>query len=68
MKKKILFFVAIIALTIVGIVGTVQTTTADINPDCPNGCVSGSTGCHCFIDYPQYAEAVWKEDQVAPVD
>lgn len=28
----------------------------EINPDCPNGCVSGWGGCRCNGWYPQFAE------------
>ena len=31
----------------------------DVNPDCPNGCVSGGGGCFCHVNYPQYKEASW---------
>lgn len=31
----------------------------NINPDCPNGCISGGGGCFCYVDYPQYREASW---------
>lgn len=30
-----------------------------VNPDCANGCVSGSQGCYCFEPYPNYSEAKW---------
>jgi hypothetical protein len=36
-----------------------EASAKDVNPDCPNGCVEGSGGCHCYKDYPQYAEAKW---------
>lgn len=64
MKKKILFFVAVIAIIVAGMV-TATSVRADINPECPNGCVEGSGGCYCFDNYPQYAEHVWKEDLMA---
>lgn len=63
MKKKILLFVAVVAFAIAGVF-TVTKVEAKINPDCPNGCVAGRGGCHCFKDYPDLAEHHWKEDDV----
>jgi len=60
MKKLFLSILVIFALALTTGVN-VNTADAQINPDCPNGCVGGSGGCHCFQDYPQYAEAVWPE-------
>jgi hypothetical protein len=34
---------------------------AEINPDCPNGCVAGKGGCFCFIKYPKLKEATHKK-------
>lgn len=31
----------------------------EINPDCPNGCASGDTGCYCLKDYPDKREMKW---------
>jgi hypothetical protein len=28
----------------------------EINPFCPNGCVSGGGGCHCYIWYEHFSE------------
>ena len=24
----------------------------EVNPDCPNGCTCGNTGCYCYKTYP----------------
>lgn len=29
----------------------------EINPACPNGCVSGSEGCFCHVWFDNYSEA-----------
>ncbi len=60
MKKIFLSLLIISALALTTVVN-VKTADAEVNPDCPNGCVYGSGGCHCIVDYPQYAEAVWPE-------
>lgn len=57
MKKKVLFFVAVIALTILGIVTTIKTSSAVRLYPCPNGCVGGDGGCECGDYYPHYDEA-----------
>lgn len=31
----------------------------EINPSCPNGCVTGSGGCYCNGYYPEYKEYKW---------
>ena len=30
---------------------------------CPNGCIKGSGGCHCYIDYPDLKEYPWPEPE-----
>ena len=39
----------------------VQQVKADgeIDPECPNGCVSCATGCYCYNYYPTLTEAEW---------
>ena len=33
---------------------------ADIDPDCPNGCIDDKpTGCYCYGYYPQWQEFNW---------
>ena len=32
---------------------------ANMSPSCPNGCVSGNTGCYCNGPYSIYKEAKW---------
>ena len=60
MKKKILLFVAVAVFAIAGVF-TATKVEAKVNPDCPNGCVAGKTGCHCYQDYSDLAEAKWKK-------
>ncbi|KXT50006.1 MULTISPECIES: NVEALA domain-containing protein [Bacteroides] len=31
----------------------------EVNPDCPNGCTSGNTGCYCYKTYPDQREVKW---------
>ena len=31
----------------------------EVNPDCPNGCTSGNTGCYCYKTYPDKREVKW---------
>lgn len=57
-----LIFVAVAALSIGGIF-TINSVQAHINPDCPNGCIRGGGGCHCFDDYPNLSEASWPEEK-----
>lgn len=38
------------------VVANTAVAQGEINPDCPNGCVSGNTGCYCFTWY-EYREA-----------
>ena len=33
---------------------------AEINPDCPNGCVPGIGICYCYTVYVNNREATWK--------
>jgi hypothetical protein len=62
MKKKTYKFVSITIIAIVMVFGS-QLINAKIppitDPDCPNGCVEGNTGCHCHIDYPNLKEYIW---------
>ncbi len=63
MKKKTYKFVSITIIAIVMVFGS-QLINAKIippitDPDCPNGCVAGSTGCHCHGDYPNLREYNW---------
>jgi hypothetical protein len=60
MKRKIIALAIFAAITMTGIATYKSYADAGkINPDCPNGCVSGQGGCHCFVDYPQYKEYNW---------
>jgi hypothetical protein len=75
MRKKVIFSVAVCAIVLTAAVGFYQKAREDvslndltrnnmealatINPDCPNGCVNGEGGCHCYRDYKEYAEAKW---------
>ena len=64
MKRKIykhFAFAAIVAMLAVSSQIIKATIPPVTDPDCPNGCVAGSGGCHCHIDYPQYAEYIWPE-------
>ena len=31
----------------------------EVNPDCPNGCTSGNTGCYCYKTYRDKREVKW---------
>ena len=30
-----------------------------VDPRCPNGCTSGTTGCYCYKTYPNKREVKW---------
>ncbi|MCH7402744.1 hypothetical protein ACFOUP_05470 [Belliella kenyensis] len=36
---------------------------AQINPDCPNGCLQGSDGCFCFQEYQELSEFDWGDSE-----
>jgi len=60
MKKLFLSILVLFALVLsTGV--NVNTAKADIDPECPNGCVCGCEGCYCYELYPYYSEAVWPE-------
>lgn len=76
MKKKIIFLIAAIFFVVgtmfsinmsqqgnTGDIAVMAKANAQINPLCKNGCVAGTTGCFCFISYPQYKEYDWGDNQ-----
>jgi len=69
MKKKVLFSIVAVALFAVAIGLNMQlneknTAKADINPDCPNGCVANGPGCYCYDWYPCLKEYNWGNHQL----
>ena len=57
--KRLAICLAVVAVATTGLLLTSSRTEAQVNPDCPNGCKNGKSGCHCFIDYPNLKEAGW---------
>lgn len=45
------------------VLANVEALAADdeyhVNPDCPNGCTSGNSGCYCYQTYPDQREVKW---------
>ena len=39
----------------------------DINPNCPNGCLTTQGSCKCYGIHP-YEEAEWNENDNEPID
>lgn len=37
----------------------VEALASEINPDCPNGCISGGGGCYCYHKYSDLQEYKW---------
>ena len=57
MRKKILVFVAVTALTVVGMITSVNISMASMSEDCPNGClVTVGPGCQCNGWHPNMLE------------
>ena len=45
-----------------------EALAGDINPDCPNGCLTDPGSCKCYGPHP-YLEATWPDtDDNAPED
>ena len=38
-----------------------EALAGSINPDCPDGCVEGSGGCRCYIDYDDLKSGTWRK-------
>ncbi|MDA3779166.1 MAG: hypothetical protein PF487_02855 [Bacteroidales bacterium] len=54
MKKKILVFLAFVAITLTLTLSGMSIVTpsqANVHPDCLNGCIAGSGGCVCYVWY-----------------
>ena len=45
--KRLAICLAVVAVATTGLLLTSSRTEAQVNPDCPNGCVRGSTCCEC---------------------
>lgn len=54
MKKKVLFFVAVVAISVIGLISY---SNATASPDCPNGCKPDGKGCQCKGWHPTLLEA-----------
>lgn len=59
-KKKIKSIVlATLMMAGVSFGYSLNSQAQDVNPWCPNGCVSGGDGCFCYYYFPQYSEYDW---------
>ena len=66
MKKSIKRLAICLAVVVVATVGalvfTPSKTVAQVNPDCPNGCVPGNLSCQCNGYHPDVNEAPSPEE------
>lgn len=61
MKKRFVKVLSLILLSAGLLFGLAANNSvkADINPECPNGCVAEYSGCYCYQYYPWFTEASW---------
>jgi len=60
MKRRKLFVATLlVALLAIASFNNLFAQHTAINPECPNGCVKGGSGCYCYDWYEGLAEKNW---------
>lgn len=59
MKEKLFYSMLSMIIVALAILIRITEANAEINPECPNGCLANGDGCYCYRHYDDLREKDW---------